>query len=460
MSAPLDIATNAGPDSQPGIAQTGGTSDAGTMPRIKTVTLGCRLNASESETMQALALQAGLGHTVIVNSCAVTAEAVRQTRQAIRRARRERPHARIVVTGCAAQIDPDSFAAMPDVDLVVGNAEKMRPATFETMRDGTPRILVGDIMAVRETASHLASGFDASRRVRAFLEVQQGCDHRCTFCIIPFGRGNNRSTPTGDIVAQARSLVERGARELVLTGVDITGWGADLPGRPTLGQLARRILKLVPDLKRLRLSSIDVAEIDDEMWRLIAEEDRLMPHLHLSLQAGNDMILKRMKRRHTRAQAVEFCTRARALRPELAFGADLIAGFPTETDAMHEESVALIGECGIAFAHVFPFSARSGTPAARMPQLPAPLRKARAAALRDAGAVERRRRFDAFASRPVTMLVEEVQDGIARGHSNCFAPVDVALARHTLAPGDIVSVRVSHHDGERLKATLHSLASH
>ncbi len=416
---------------------------------LDVVTLGCRLNASESETMRALARRAGLDDAVIVNSCAVTGEAVRQTRQAIRRARRDRPSARILVTGCAAQIDPGSFAAMPEVAAVIGNAEKMRPESWRALSfDAAPRVSVGDIMTVRETAAHLAGGFDATEtRVRAFLEVQQGCDHRCTFCIIPFGRGNNRSAAAGDIVTRARALVAAGVQEIVLTGVDITGWGTDLPGRPSLGQLARRILTLVPDLKRLRLSSIDVAEVDDELWRLIADEPRLMPHLHLSLQAGSDMILKRMKRRHTRAQAVIFCERARALRPGIAFGADLIAGFPTETAAMHGESVALIDDCDIAFAHVFPFSSRTGTPAARMPQLPKKLRKERAAALRATGATRRRARFDALVGHPVALLVEETIDGMARGHSDCFAPAEIA---GSFAPGTLVTRRATRHDGERL----------
>jgi threonylcarbamoyladenosine tRNA methylthiotransferase MtaB len=432
----------------------GGTTDeavSGVAPasRVELVTLGCRLNASESETMRALAHDAGLGNAVIVNSCAVTGEAVRQTRQAIRRARRDHPEARILVTGCAAQIDPESFAAMQEVDAVIGNDEKMRAGSWRAFaRADAPRVSVGDIMTVRETAAHLAAGFQGETgRVRAFLEVQQGCDHRCTFCIIPFGRGNNRSAAAGEVVARARALVEAGVQEIVLTGVDITGWGGDLPGRPALGQLARRILNLVPDLKRLRLSSIDVAEVDDALWDLIADEPRLMPHLHLSLQAGSDMILKRMKRRHSRAQAIAFCSRARALRPGIAFGADLIAGFPTETDAMHRESVALIEDCDIAFAHVFPFSSRAGTPASRMPQLPKPLRKERAAALRNAGAARRRARFDALVGRPVSVLVEECDGGIARGHSDCFAPADVD---GSFAPGAIVTRCVARHDGDRL----------
>jgi threonylcarbamoyladenosine tRNA methylthiotransferase MtaB len=428
---------------------------------VEIVTLGCRLNAAESETMRAQAIAAGLSDTVFVNSCAVTAEAVRQTRQAIRHARRTRPAARIVVTGCAAQIDATGFAAMPEVDAVIGNLEKLQPATYRAFADGAPgnailkRIDVGDIMAPGQAAPHPAAGFDADTRnghVRAFVEVQQGCDHRCSFCIIPFGRGNNRSAAVGDIVAQMRALVESGVREIVLTGVDITGWGGDLPGRPRLGQLVRRILKLVPELPRLRLSSIDVAEVDADLMRLIGDEPRLMPHLHLSLQAGSDMILKRMKRRHNRAQAIAFCSRARALRPEITFGADLIAGFPTESDAMFAESLDLVAACDLAFLHVFPFSARNGTPAARMPQLPKSLRKERAAQLREAGARQRTRHFDTLVGRSVAVLVENRRAGLARGHSDGFAPVDIVSGDSDVQRGAIVSVRVDGHDGARLTA--------
>jgi threonylcarbamoyladenosine tRNA methylthiotransferase MtaB len=425
------------------------------------VTLGCRLNAAESDAMRGHALAAGLGNTVIVNSCAVTGEAVRQTRQAIRRARREHPASRIVVTGCAAQIDAAGFSAMPEVDAVIGNFEKMRPATYGALAAGDiGRVEVGDIMALRETGSHFmaghpAAGFDAAingRRVRAFVEVQQGCDHRCSFCIIPFGRGNNRSAAAGEIVAHVRMLVEGGVREIVLTGVDIAGWGGDLPGRPTLGQLARRILKLVPELPRLRLSSIDVAEIDDDLVVLIGDEPRLMPHLHLSLQAGSDMILKRMKRRHNRAQAIAFCRDMRALRPDMVFGADLIAGFPTESEAMFDESLALIDECDLSFLHVFPYSARSGTPAARMPQLPGPVRRERAARLRLAGNRQRALHFDALVGREATVLVEERRAGVVRGHSDGFAPVDIVSRDGDAGPGDIVTVRIDGHDGARLVA--------
>ena len=430
---------------------------------VEIVTLGCRLNAAESETMRAQAVAAGLCDTVFVNSCAVTAEAVRQTRQAIRRARRARPAARIVVTGCAAQIDAAAFASMPGVDAVIGNLEKLQPATYRALADGAPekagstRVAVGDIMVPGRPSPHPAAGFDADTRnghVRAFVEVQQGCDHRCTFCIIPFGRGNNRSAAVGEIVAQVRALLESGVREIVLTGVDITGWGGDLPGRPRLGQLVRRILTLVPELPRLRLSSIDVAEVDDELMRLIGDEPRLMPHLHLSLQAGSDMILKRMKRRHDRAQAIAFCHAVRDRRPEIAFGADLIAGFPTETEAMFAESLTLVDECDLSFLHVFPFSARSSTPAAAMPQLPKALRRERAARLREAGARRQAHYFDTLVGRRISVLVENRREGLARGHSDGFAPVDIACEDTTVGRGAFVTARIDGHDGTRLSAGL------
>ncbi|HSR71119.1 MAG TPA: tRNA (N(6)-L-threonylcarbamoyladenosine(37)-C(2))-methylthiotransferase MtaB, partial [Kiloniellales bacterium] len=354
-------------------------SEAPSEPQI--VTFGCRLNAYESEVMRGHARAAGCSDTVIVNTCAVTAEAERQARQAIRRARRDNPKSRIIVTGCAAQIDPARYAAMPEVDRVLGNAEKLAPESFYA--DDSQRVSVGDIMALRETAGHLIDGI--AGRTRAFVQVQQGCDHRCTFCVIPYGRGNSRSLPAGAVVEQVRRLVENGAAEVVLTGVDITSYGGDLPGRPRLGQLVRRLLALVPELKRLRLSSIDAIELDDDLLRLLAEEPRLMPHLHLSLQSGDDMILKRMKRRHGRAQAVALCEEIRALRPDVVFGADLIAGFPTETEAMFRNSLSLVEDCGLTYLHVFPYSARPGTPAARMPQLPVALRRERAARLRARG---------------------------------------------------------------------------
>src|SRR5215469_16376630 len=343
---------------------------------VEILTFGCRLNAYESEVMRGHA--GALADTVIVNTCAVTAEAERQARQAIRRAARERPDARIVVTGCAVQIDPDAWARLPGVDRVLGNQEKLAP---ESWAPGAPSA-VSDIMAARDTAAHLVTEF--AGRARAFVQVQQGCDHRCTFCIIPFGRGPNRSVPVGAVATQVRALVEAGFTEVVLTGVDIASYGADLPGAPRLGQLVRRLLALVPDLPRLRLSSLDPAAIDDDLWRLLAEEPRLMPHLHLSLQAGSDLILKRMKRRHSRADAMAVARRARALRPEMALGADLIAGFPTETEEMFRGSLDLVGECGLGFIHVFPYSRRPGTPAARMPSLPDAVVKERAARLRQA----------------------------------------------------------------------------
>lgn len=381
----------------------------------KIVTFGCRLNAFESQVMRDNMGAAGLDDVILFNTCAVTAEAERQARKAIRRARRERPEARIIVTGCAAQIDPKRFAAMDEVDLVLGNAEKMQPDTFTNLTSEPVR--VNDIMEVKETAGHLITGLED--RARAFVQVQNGCNHRCTFCIIPYGRGNSRSVPMGAVVHQVRKLVTAGYKEVVLTGIDITSYGPDLPGQPSLGQLVRRLLKQVPELPRLRLSSIDSIEIDDHLIRAIAEEDRLMPHLHLSLQSGSDMILKRMKRRHSRADAIEFCRKARELRPDIAFGADIIAGFPTETNEMFEDSLRLIEECGLTWLHVFPYSARPGTPAARMPQHPKPLCKERAALLRQAGSAAETTFFNAAIGSQATIVVE--QD--ARGRTEQFAPV-------------------------------------
>ncbi len=339
------------------------------------ITFGCRLNAFESEVMRRAAAAAGLEGAVIVNTCAVTAEAERQARQAIRRARRDHPTAQIIVTGCAAELAPERYAALPEVDRVLDNRAKLRAESYraEGAAPGDPA----------ETAAHPVDGFEG--RARAYLQVQQGCDHRCTFCIIPYARGPSRSVPIGAIAEQARGLVEAGYREIVLTGVDLTAYGADLPGRPSLGQMARRLLAAVPELSRLRLSSLDPVEIDDELWRLFGDEKRLMPHLHFSLQAGDDLILKRMKRRHSRADAIAVARRARLLRPEVALGADLIAGFPTESEAMFARSLDLVAECGLAFVHVFPYSARPGTPAARMPQLPGNVVRERAARLRAAG---------------------------------------------------------------------------
>ena len=348
------------------------------------ITLGCRLNACESEVMRRHAEAAGMSNAVIVNTCAVTGEAVRQAAQTIRRVRRDNPDARIIVTGCAAQTEPERFANMAEVDHVIGNSEKMQAETFRGLSLATSeRVQVNDIMSVRETAPHMIDGFGT--RTRAFLQIQNGCDHRCTFCIIPYGRGPSRSVPAGEVVAQARRAVESGFSEIVLTGVDITSYGRDLPATPTLGKLVRQILKHVPDLQRLRLSSIDQVEADPDLIRALAEEPRLMPHLHLSMQSGDDMILKRMKRRHLRADAIAFCGEARKLRPDVVFGADLIAGFPTETDEMFARSLDIVDECGLTYLHVFPFSPRKGTPAARMPQVPGPEIKVRAARLRSKG---------------------------------------------------------------------------
>ena len=405
------------------------------------VTFGCRLNAFESEAIRGHAQAAGLDDAIIVNTCAVTAEAERQARQTIRRLRRERPGARLIVTGCAAQIDPARFAAMAEVDHVLGNAEKLRP---ESYRDLAARVSAGDIFALRETASHLVEGFDG--RARAFVQVQQGCDHRCTFCVIPYGRGASRSVPIDAAIAQARLLVERGYRELVLTGVDITAYGLDLPDRPSLGALCRELLGAIPALGRLRLSSLDVAEIDDALWSLIADEPRLMPHLHLSLQAGDDLILKRMKRRHSRAQALAAAARARALRPGIAFGADLIAGFPTESEAMFANTLSLIEEAGLDYLHVFPFSPRPGTPAARMPQVARDLVRERAARLRDAGARALARSLAERVGRIASVLVE--RDGL--GRTEHYAPVRFD---DSFEPGTVVAMRLTGSDGAHLAAT-------
>jgi threonylcarbamoyladenosine tRNA methylthiotransferase MtaB len=401
------------------------------MSGLDIVTFGCRLNVYESEIIRGQAEAAGLSDAVIVNTCAVTAEAERQARQAIRRLRRERPGARIIVTGCAAQIDPSRFAAMPEIDQVLGNVEKLSAASYGP---APTRIDVGDIMTVRETASHLVEGFDG--HTRAFIQVQQGCDHRCTFCVIPYGRGDCRSLPLGAIVEQARAIIAKGYREIVLSGVDITAFGADLPGRPTLGQLVRRLLALVPDLPRLRLSSLDPVEIDEDLWRLIGEETRLMPHLHLSLQSGDDLVLKRMKRRHSRGDALAACARARALRPGIALGADLIAGFPTESEAMFANTLDLVAEAGLTHLHVFPYSARQGTPAARMPQLPGPVIRARAAALRAAGTARQRDWLAAQIGTAVSVLVE--RDG--SGRSEHYARVELAPKG---IPGTLVSARIT-----------------
>lgn len=406
---------------------------------VDIVTFGCRLNAYESEVIRKRAAEDGLSDAVVFNTCAVTNEAVRQARQAIRKARRERPGAKLIVTGCAAQIDPAAFAAMPEVDLVLGNAEKSQAGSYAPQTEPM-RVRVNDIMSVRETAGHLIDGL--KDRARAYVEVQNGCDHRCTFCIIPYGRGNSRSAPAGEVVEQVRKLTAQGYREVVLTGVDVTSWGADLPGQPTLGQLVARILKLAPDLPRLRLSSIDAAEIDPDLLRCLAEEPRLMPYLHLSLQAGDDMILKRMKRRHLRADALKLVAEVRAARPDVAFGADLIAGFPTETEAMFENTLRLVEEAELSFLHVFPFSPRPGTPAARMPQLKGDVVKTRAARLRAAGEAALRRHLDRQTGRTLSGLVE--RPGLARAEDF----TEIAFAGEAEV-GAIVALKATGHDGRQ-----------
>jgi threonylcarbamoyladenosine tRNA methylthiotransferase MtaB len=446
-------------------------------------TFGCRLNTYESEVMKTHAQSAGMENTLIFNTCAVTAEAERQARQAIRRARREHPDAHIIVTGCAAQINPTSFAEMPEVNAVLGNQEKMEAnewasltsplrgeveaqprvgvyaAGVDKITEVTPtlalppqgrgnfstpsseKIRVNDIMSAKETAGHLVAAFDG--HTRAFVQVQNGCDHRCTFCIIPYGRGNSRSVPMGEIVAQVRLLVEQGYKEVVLTGVDISAYGSDLPGTPSLGQMMRRLFAAVPELPRLRLSSIDAVEVDEDLYRLIAEEPRLMPHLHVSLQAGDDMVLKRMKRRHLRQDALDFCARVRDLRPDVVFGADIIAGFPTETDAMFDNTLRFVEQANLTWLHVFPYSARTGTPAARMPQVPKEVRKERAGRLRALGQEQVNRFLSAQVGRTAQVLVE--QDGT--GRTEHFAPV---MLPGSPLPGSLLHVTVQGTENQRL----------
>ena len=403
-----------------------------TAPQI--LTFGCRLNAFESEVMRGHAEKAGLSDAIIVNSCAVTAEAERQVRQSIRRARRENPDAKIIVTGCAAQIDPDKYAAMGEVDRVIGNEEKLAAETWIPGAE-SPRVSVNDIMTVRETAPHLIAGFEG--RARAFVEIQQGCDHRCTFCIIPFGRGNNRSVPIGVIVDQVRLLVAEGYREIVLTGVDITDYGRDLPGTPRLGEMIKRLLALVPELPRLRLSSVDPAEIDDALFGLIADEPRLMPHLHLSIQHGDDIILKRMKRRHLRRDILRFVAEARRRRPDVVFGADFIAGFPTETDAAHQASLSLIREAGLTHLHVFGYSAREGTPAAQMPQLEKAVIKTRVAEVRALGDQQRDAHLKTRSGGVDMMLVERGKTGYLSGFEKAALPPELAVEAGTLLPVEL-----------------------
>jgi threonylcarbamoyladenosine tRNA methylthiotransferase MtaB len=410
-------------------------------------TLGCRLNAYETEAMKELADAAGVTGAHVVNTCAVTAEAVRKARQEIRRIRRANPDAPIIVTGCAAQTEPETFAAMPEVTRVIGNHEKMQAETWQGLTPDligqTERVQVDDILSVRETAGHLIDGFGT--RARAYVQVQNGCDHRCTFCIIPYGRGNSRSVPAGVVVDQIKRLVDGGYNEVVLTGVDLTSWGADLPAEPRLGDLVRRILKLVPDLPRLRISSIDSIEADRALVEAIATEPRLMPHLHLSLQAGDDMILKRMKRRHLRDDAIRFCTEMRAARPDLIYGADIIAGFPTETEAMFENSLKLVEECGLTWLHVFPYSPRQGTPAARMPQVRGPAIKARAARLRALGEDMAARHLAEQLGREHRVLMESPRMGRTEQFTEVRFDADQPV-------GEIVTVRITGQDGAQLLA--------
>jgi threonylcarbamoyladenosine tRNA methylthiotransferase MtaB len=415
---------------------------------VEVITFGCRLNTYESEVMRAEAEKAGLNNAVLVNTCAVTGEAVRQARQAIRRARRENPHARIIVTGCAAQTEKQTFAEMAEVDAVFGNEEKLTAASYRSLPDfgvsAEQKLRVNDIMSVKATAPQMVKHIDG--HVRAFIQVQNGCDHRCTFCIIPYGRGNSRSVPMGAVVDQVRKLVQSGYREIVLTGVDATSYGSDLPGEPTLGLLAKTLLKQVPEILRLRLSSIDSIETDTHLWDLIADEPRFMPHLHLSLQHGDDLILKRMKRRHSRADALAFVEQVRRLRPQISFGADMIAGFPTETEEMFQGAASLAEEADISFLHVFPYSPRPGTPAARMPQLDRKLVKERAARLRARGEALLSRHLDRMVGTQQMILVEN--NGFA--HTENFALV----ATPGLAPREFRRATITGHNGRHLEMRL------
>jgi threonylcarbamoyladenosine tRNA methylthiotransferase MtaB len=417
---------------------------------LEVITFGCRLNTFESEVMRRHAAAAEMQDAVIVHTCAVTAEAERQARQTIRRLRRDRPEARIIVTGCSVQVTSGAYAAMPEVDHVVGNAEKLKPETWRGLAAGpaAPRLQVGDIMTARETARHLVDGLDG--RTRAFLQVQQGCDHRCTFCVIPYGRGPSRSVPLPVIVEQARTLVAGGYRELVITGVDIASYGKDLPDRPTLGAMLERLLAAVPELPRLRLSSLDPAEVDPDLRDLIGSEPRLMPHLHLSVQAGDDLVLKRMKRRHLRAQVVELAADLRRLRPDLVFGADLIAGFPTEDEAMFQNTLDLVDEAGLTFLHVFPFSARPGTPAARMPQVAKETRKERAARLRARGEAALETFLVAQLGQRRRALIERHDTG----HTDQFAPVRLAEGTAPLPAGTIAELAIAAVQGGMLVGRL------
>jgi threonylcarbamoyladenosine tRNA methylthiotransferase MtaB len=410
------------------------------------MSFGCRLNAYESEVMEGHMRAAGMEGTVVINSCAVTAEAERQLRQSIRKLKREQPETRIIVTGCAAQIHPDHYADMPEVDAVVGNEEKLKPETYLALNGKAPEqtpILVNDIMSVTETALHMMDGMGS--RTRAFMQVQNGCNHRCTFCIIPYGRGNSRSVPVSQVVSGARQLLEKGFREIVITGVDVSDYGKDLPETPTLGQLLKTLLEELPELPRLRLSSIDAVEVDEDLKRLFAENERLMPYLHVSLQAGDNLTLKRMKRRHLREDAIRFCNEMRSLRPEMMFGADIIAGFPTETEEMFQKSLDIVDECGLTYLHVFPYSERPGTPAAKMPSVPLAVRKERAARLRDKGQGRLSAYLNSLIGTEQQVLVE--QHSMARNAQ--FAEFKLS---GQVQPGEIITVVPTHTDGKHLFA--------
>lgn len=427
---------------------------------VKTLTFGCRLNTYETEVMKREADKAGLENAILVNTCAVTGEAVRQAKQAIRKARRENPDARIIVSGCAAQTEPDSFAAMDEIDLIIGNDDKLKSQSYRALPEfgvnNYEKVRVNDIFEVKENAPQMVDAIEG--HTRAFVQVQNGCDHRCTFCIIPYGRGNSRSVPMGGVVEQIKGLCDNGYREIVLTGVDATSYGADLPGKPTLGLLAKTILKQIPELQRLRLSSIDSIEADDELFDLLAGEERFMPHLHLSLQHGADMILKRMKRRHLRADAVEFCEKVRSLRPDVSFGADIIAGFPTETEEMFDESISLIDACGISLLHVFPFSPREGTPAAKMPQLDRSVIKQRAARLRSKGEAAYQNHLQNMVLQCTDHSILIEKSGIGRTEN--FTMVELTNenggALSDLPVGAIVKAKISGHNGKQLLAVVTS----
>ncbi len=418
-------------------------------PEPQVITFGCRLNVYESEVMRDHAKAQGLENAIIINTCAVTNEAERQARQAVRRARRDYPNATIIVAGCSAQQNPDLYAAMPEVNYIMGNENKLKRTSFDL--SSAPRINVSDIMSVTEIAPHMVTSFDG--HVRAFIEIQNGCDHRCTFCSIPLGRGNNRSVPMGEITNQVRHLVQQGCREIVLTGVDITGYGGDLPGKPSLGLMMKRLLQAVPELPRLRLSSVDPKEIDEEAQRLLMEEPRVMPHVHLSIQAGDNLILKRMKRRHLREDVFELVNRFRQARPEIVFGADLIAGFPTEDEAMFQNTLDLVREANITFVHAFPYSPRAGTPAARMPQVARPIIKERAARLREVAAQQLHHYLEGRVGKVENVLIESN----LKGHTQGFAEVDIVGERLDAAPilrGQIRQAVVEAVNNNRLQVRL------